>query len=78
MLVSGSVKGPQQSLERNMILSHCATLMETARNQGADEETCILKAHAYLDSQSLKPHEIEFAMNDVRTIAAKLFETEPA
>jgi len=56
-----------------MALSVCASLMQEAHRTGKDEEECILAAHAYLSGQSLEEHEVEFAMNDVRSMAAKLY-----
>ncbi len=61
-----------------MVLSICAALMQKAADEGKDEETAIMAAHAYVTAQGLPEHEVEHAMGEVRAIAAKLYEKQAA
>jgi hypothetical protein len=57
-----------------MILSICAGLMQDAADQGKPEETAIMTAHRYVTA-AVPSNEVEYAMGQVRAIAAKVYET---
>lgn len=58
-----------------MILSVCAALIQELADAGRDESTAVMRVHAYISSLQLPQHEFDYAMSEVRSIAAKIYET---
>lgn len=75
MLIRSNVALSHSLTETDMILSTCAGLMQTAADEGKDEESAIMTAHAFVKAHELPKHETEYAMSEIRAIAAKIYET---
>jgi hypothetical protein len=61
-----------------MHLTVLAGIVQQAKERGETEEDAIMAAHQYVKALPLPQHEQDYAMQEVRTIAAKLFEPSPA